>query len=280
MNNMKKRIIAISGKKQAGKCIVGNSIVFTFNGLKRISSICSSEEGYSTIDNVNLYDESGIGSTITSYFQKNCNTIKIISQAGYSLEGTGKHRVRVFSESGKIIWKKLKDISLNDYVIINRSGISDDSNNIDKKIKHNFIFNKKSYCESIKHEGTKKLVYSNMKKSKIPSFISMDLCRLMGYFLSEGSTYGNQITISNHNPQVLRDIKTAFINNFKIKPFERKDDEKCVAMSVNRVDLKYFFDYLGLNGKSENKHFSDFILSLPKQYLSEVLKHILKEMEE
>ena len=67
---MKKRIIAISGKKQAGKCIVGNSIVFTFNGLKRISSICSSEEGYSTIDNVNLYDESGIGSTITSYFQK------------------------------------------------------------------------------------------------------------------------------------------------------------------------------------------------------------------
>lgn len=96
------------------RCIVGESLVLTQDGLVRIDSYAKRMEfGFNDFA-LNVHNaKSGFETTSDFYVSKPEHTIKIVTEHGYELEGTSDHPVYLIDK-----FEKLKDVVENDYVKI------------------------------------------------------------------------------------------------------------------------------------------------------------------
>ena len=122
--------VILWGPPGIGKCVVGNTLIFTEDGLNRIDFYDKNIKYYENkIGVLNVNNE--IVKSSHFYFGGRRQTIKIISSQGFEIEGTKNHRVIVFSDNGPV-WKRLDQITNDDYIGINRSDkLPAGKNNID-----------------------------------------------------------------------------------------------------------------------------------------------------
>lgn len=114
-----KNFVLVSAGRGSGKCITGDSLVFTDKGIIPIRDLGSTLEVVKDLD-VGIKSLEGYENTSLWYndgFQK---VNKIETSFGYNLCGTDDHKVIVINEEGDLAWKSLKDISIADYVAIDR----------------------------------------------------------------------------------------------------------------------------------------------------------------
>ncbi len=124
-------IIELFGSEGSGKCVVSDTLCSTPNGLMTVAEIfeyCDLEvdaaQGFveKKQDLVNGYGEI----EPTSHFYRNgynsdvLKTIRIETKAGFVLEGTHNHPIRVMDDNGHVVWRKLQQIKKGDYACIKR----------------------------------------------------------------------------------------------------------------------------------------------------------------
>lgn len=104
----------IQSPPRTGKCVLGDTLISTDKGLKRIEDIVGNipEDTCVTYFGYSVYTKDGIQS-IGGLYKSKSKTIKIITEDGYEIEGTPEHKVIVDKE-----FKKLGDIQVNDNVVI------------------------------------------------------------------------------------------------------------------------------------------------------------------
>lgn len=110
------------GARGLGKCISKDSIIFSNNGIKRISDYIDESAIPQTqykID-LKLKGEQSFSNVDYCWYNGKTPTIKLTSNFGYKLEGTNNHPIRVLDNT-EIVWKNLEDVKLGDYVLIDRS---------------------------------------------------------------------------------------------------------------------------------------------------------------
>ena len=301
--------IIFAGNMGTGKCISGDSLVFTTDGIKKIKDLVKSSPGVGNI-NLKVIDENGIGISSHSYFEKDAKTIKITTRDGFSLEGTPEHPIRIIDENGDIVWEKLEHIAKGDFVSIYRKPFQWKSDN-----KINFQFDlddylSKRFGDDIKIEckicgkmygnlqthiplhgmncDEYKLKYNspiyspdclkkNAKKSItlpfIPKKFNKKIARLIGFIVSEGHVSDDGVYISNSCDQVKKDI----FDSLKIF---RPNVSKCVdkrrnnleTIRINSIPLALFFKEMGCGGYSANKRIPNCVFTFSKNLLVEFLR--------
>ena len=127
------------------KCIKGDSLIFTDEGIKEIGEFFNYqndniETHYDTkVNVVNRYGK--LEKTKLGLYNGKQECITVITNDGYEITGTKIHKVLVINTDGKIVFRKLSDIQIGDYVVINRKNdiwgkLNDTSvlNDIDYKV--------------------------------------------------------------------------------------------------------------------------------------------------
>jgi superfamily II DNA or RNA helicase len=126
-----------------GKCIDVDSMNFTEFGILNFKEICekfnleiNNPQNYKdlSLNLITPIKEEGKDKSSHVYYDGYGESFYIKSQYGYDITATPKHKLKVLSENGEIIWKTAKDISIGDYLVIspgamtfgNRDDISED----------------------------------------------------------------------------------------------------------------------------------------------------------
>jgi intein/homing endonuclease len=110
-----------------GKCVVGDTKVLTEDGVIKITD--KSLWGYRCLSDLQedtFYDlkkkiaSDGIKETSQVYFGGIKPTIKFKTKLGTKGHSTYNHRWKVMEPSGNIVWKKTKELKVDDYVAVGR----------------------------------------------------------------------------------------------------------------------------------------------------------------
>ena len=125
------KVLLFCGSFGTGKCVVGDTRVHTSDGYKRIDSLIDTpkydEEGFMDISSNHLRV---VGSEATHYYYGGKKKVIEISSGRFKITGTYNHRVRVYGGRNGLQWKKLSEITEDDYVAI--------------PLNHDILFNNKS----------------------------------------------------------------------------------------------------------------------------------------
>lgn len=125
------KVLLFCGSFGTGKCVVGDTRVHTSDGYKRIDSLIDTpkydEEGFMDISSNHLRV---VGSEATHYYYGGKKKVIEISSGRFKITGTYNHRVRVYGGRNGLLWKKLSEITTDDYVAI--------------PLNHDILFNNKS----------------------------------------------------------------------------------------------------------------------------------------
>ena len=266
----------LAGQYGGGKCIKGDSLVLLKNNTSRIDRIVPNSDipgaHISRID-LQVVDESGIGSTHNGYFEKDVETIKIKTRDGYSLEGTPEHKIRIINADSRVVWKKLSDIKNGDFCAIFRSEVLGESR--EKDISWSFDIDKYISKYFNGEEYNKNRIACQIVQSKIPNTFNKDMARLFGYFVAEGyfSKTGKSISIANADLEIIEDIKNIVKSQFNYD-VQIVDDKRNAVKNVviSSVFICQFLDDLGLNHDSFTKDIPDIVLESPKHIIKEFLR--------
>lgn len=216
-----------------GNCLTPDTLVFTENGVLRLDEICDTTmEGFK---DANFYLPTDEGDRMCSecYNNGTVSVKEVKTKDGFSLKGTGEHRVKVFRD-GKIDWVSLDDLKIGDKVYTKLG-----------KYRGNVV----------KLEEPKSLSHFNKKDINYPKYLSNDFAFFLGLlygdgFISSGdSDYRVGITC-NKDSYLFDEIPQLFSNIFGLScTIYTKDDDNSVTFVSNSKSLKEFLIYNGFDKK-------------------------------
>lgn len=208
------KVLLFCGSFGTGKCVTGDTRVHTSDGYKRIDELVQNpeydEEGFMDISPQNI---KVVGSTATHYYYGGKRKVVEISSPSFKIRGTYNHRVRVYGANGGLHWKKLRDITTDDFVAI--------------PLKHDMLFD---------------------NKSKTYEFMKEDISeRDKGYFL--GTLFFNILSYGYVNDYYFDGIVIASTNVEYLLKGLKEDyysivDNKgiCIKTSLSRYIKDFFTD--------------------------------------
>ena len=166
------RVLVAAGAG-AGKCVRGDTLVRTANGLFPIQDFGQHLEANQTSDfKTFVLSIQGLEPTSSIINNGEKETIRLTTRLGYQLEGTPNHPILVL-HGGKIQWITLGELSDDDFICIDRRP---------------GIFSEPLF--TVSHRTFVKV--TNSEPSEIPSELTEQVASLLGYIVSEGHViYGH-----------------------------------------------------------------------------------------
>ena len=110
----------ITGPNMSGKCVRGDTLVFTNAGLVPIEALQPGKVAIDTFAPVSYGVKGLYGKAHATHFYVGGRrrTVRIRTKLGYQLEGTAEHRIWVRSQSGAEGWKRMEEIERSDAAAI------------------------------------------------------------------------------------------------------------------------------------------------------------------
>ncbi len=237
------------------KCVTGDTLIPTERGLIPIANFYSGEEPDSFRDeSIRVASLEGPKYTSHFYYGGERPTIRLTLADGRTIEGTPNHRIKIANESG-YDWKYLDEITPDDMVGI-QLGTE--------------MWATQPYRLSF--VGTP--LYGNQKQIKIPTEITPQFARLIGYYIAEGNMTAQNWTvhITNNCDAVLTSVQQAFRNLFGIETRVAVDKRNGVkSVQASSKTLVELFQYLGLSGNAREKVIPPCILQSPRHVVQEFI---------
>lgn len=221
-----------------GKCVTADSLVTTAAGTVPISLLAPLEPGESTEIRLPV---ASIGTSIQEaswlHHKGNARTIKIKTSYGYRVEGTEEHPVLTLDRSLNIAWTPLKDVRPGHHFVAVSRGAD--------------LFP----SHTVPLQFTPLGLNVRAKLYPLPSTMTQDLSRLLGYLVSEGTVGRDYFRFFNKEKALLDDYEACFLACFGVMPSRTRDPRTgvycCAKTSVLIAD---FLSFLGLRpGPSRTK---------------------------
>ena len=156
-----------------------------------------------------------------------------------------------------IINYDILDLNIHKYKNKTKEQRQIDNYNKRKVLPLNFLINETSSLRIAK-KNTPKYKYIPIKYK-----ITNDLCRLIGYFLAEGSYGDSTLNFSFNSNEIdyIKDVKNIIKSIFNLETYDSiNDDEHSCTIHVSSETLKIFFkDFLNIKIGSSNKRIPNFI---------------------
>jgi intein/homing endonuclease len=109
------------GSRGLGKCVRGDTLVHTNQGICRIDELAQTEAIQEPVfkPGLTIDGENGFRDVAYSWNNGMSETVRIESKMGFELEGTLNHPVRVVAD-GKVVWRNLADVRVGDSILVER----------------------------------------------------------------------------------------------------------------------------------------------------------------
>ncbi len=240
-------IVILTGPNMSGKCVRGDTLVFTGDGLVPIGSLQPGEMAVDTFSPVQhiVKGLDGYGQATHFYAGGRSKTIRIRTRLGYELEGTPEHRVWVRCASGDEGWKPLAEIQPGDYVAIDRR--------ID-------LWGSREEINTPRAAGLK--AKHSLKRYPLPTRLTPDLAYVMGLLVGDG-------TLRERNAVALTTADESIAQEFRRIVYEQFGYEVANSVkfrySISSRQIRLFFEELGLDYVTAiEKSIPSVILTAPK----------------
>ncbi|QJI52506.1 terminase [Psychrobacillus phage Perkons] len=247
-----------------GKCQVGDTILFTENGMKELGSYFNyqndDKETYIT-ENIKLLNRYGkLESTNAGVYSGYKETRKILTEEGFEVENTLNHPMLVLDKDGELVWKKSMDIIVGDYVPISRK-----NNVFGTETKINIQM--EDFLDSFSKSGRWKV---EKVKCNTLEYLDEELALIIGYLIGDGGlTRDNKITFTSKDDDMVASFKSFFENRLGVKVVKATD----IDYVVNGMFTREYFRRLGLSyGDSYKKFIPEIIMSAPKNIVANFIK--------
>ena len=238
------------------KCVVGETLLATSDGLVRIGSLHRGEEPDTFRDEIMaLASLDGIHKTDAFYYGGLRPVHKVVLRSGHTVTGTPNHRVLVAGDGG-LDWKRLDEIDPGDHVA---TKYGDDL----------WADNPPTFDDFVPTPP-----YGSQKTIDIPQEMTEPLAFFLGAYASEGHTSRSvwTVIITNSDEGVLEDVVTAVRTAFGIKAKIRRPSDRCPSVEISSKTLVEFLDYLGCGDRASAKRIPDAILRSPREFVISFLQ--------
>jgi ribonucleoside-diphosphate reductase alpha chain len=156
-------------------CLTADTVITTDRGLVRLGEIADVYgDRWQDLDMTVSTDEGP--RTATKFFVNGEEpTRRIVTDAGYKIQGTLAHRVKVVNETtGEWEWKRLADIVPGDLVPIQMNGLVGQLNRVPLPV-------------------LDRAYYTGDWRVQVPDAVTPELAELVGYFMGDGSLHAKGI---------------------------------------------------------------------------------------
>ncbi|GAI04995.1 unnamed protein product, partial [marine sediment metagenome] len=257
----------ILGDTSTGKCIRGDSLLFTDFGMKKIKDIenFQTEKFLPIQDGLKVYGLKSPVEPTQTYKSKLAKTIKIKTKLGYVLEGTFNHPIMTLNANNELKFKMLEEIRLEDLAAIQY---------------HQDYFP----------------VFRDSHRMEVPDYFGAiqefslkdfrELSRFIGYLVGDGEVGSkgeqnydqNRIRFTNGNKEIIRDYQRILEKFFDVKPKAIRDKRsKAISVGFGSQGVRdWLIDFGLLRVKSPEKEIPKKILSLDKANIREFLRGVFE----
>jgi intein/homing endonuclease len=225
-----------SGSMYGDKCITKDTWLLTSKGLQRFEEIFPSSlpsQGCFKKYNEKVYGPTGLVKASHFFYAGRSPTKKITTRFGFWLEGTPDHPIWVMNKMGNMTWKKMGDISTEDYIAIQRG--------------------QECFGEDADLSG---FSYARKKKDfssidcQIPPKMTPTLGRLLGYLVAEGTTTNTHyISFAQEDKEIVEDYKSLVKNLFGLEtstPSSEGNDRE-VNHDTHSIKMRKFLEFCGID---------------------------------
>lgn len=261
-------VVILAGTTSGGKCIVGSSLVPTSQGLLRMDEMwkqtdpdTQNSQGFRSYY-TDLHTSKGIHSS-TKMYKTHGLTYKVMTNTGHYIEGLAEHKIWVYNkETYKFRFTRLDEITTDDVVprTLGTNIFAEEAPKIDVG-----EINKRFHKRRLNAYRPGKYHIA----SRLPNKLNLDLARLLGYMVSEGSG----LNIHNQDIDILNDIEQCAINCFGKRSVLRRRK----VINIECIHLRYFFEAIGYTKVlSDKQKIPRIIREAPKEYQVEFLRSLFE----
>ena len=238
------------------KCVVGETLVATADGLTRIGALHEGEEPDSFRDEIlAVASLDGIHKTDAFYYGGTRPVRSVVLRSGHSVTGTPNHRLLV-AGAGGLDWKRLDQIQPGDHVA---TKYGDD---LWATFAPRF------------DDFTPSPVYGSQKRVRIPDEMTDPLAFFLGAYASEGHTTRSTWTVivTNSEDAVLEEVAEAARVCFDVEAKIRRPADRCPSVEISSKAIVEFLEYLGCGHNAQTKRIPDAILRSPRELVVSFLQ--------
>ncbi len=255
----KSDLIVFAGRPGMGKCVTGDTLIATSNGILPIEQLKPDKGGIPDDEGgvfypmeIGVQTPDGIKQTSHFYDSGIKSTIKIKTRAGYSLAGTHHHPVMVLSITGEKVWKRLDELTVGDYVAVQRHSPTW-GNQVD--LPH--------FEYSFGDDNVR-----NANLPRLPKQIDVQLAYIFGVLVGDGGlTRRDGIAVSSGDQEII-DAFYDWCYQLDLSPNHNAGYD----YRVTSVVLKAWLDSFGMNGYSYEKKIPSIILDAPRECVKAFLQ--------
>lgn len=264
----------------SGKCPKKDTLILTNRGLIKIEDIVKKKEQTSIddhfIDNKEKIEDGvenviSLKNSISGYKPFKIigkhdigveDLVTVKTSLGLKISGTKEHPIIIIDKKGRLIFKKLQDITKEDDIAITyNTQIFNDK----LELSYHYRFNKYS---------------SNVWKLENIRYMNEEIARLLGYVIAEAnaSIYNDKASsfnITNYDKEIQDDITNICKNlgiDISYKYEEEKNEGNPTGAVVNSIMFTDFMYYLGYKHLAQNKEVPWSILQANKECQIEFIR--------
>ena len=231
------------------KCVTGETLVPSAEGLIRIGSLHRGEEEDSfRAEHLVISSLAGDKKTDAFYYGGTRPVRRVRLRSGHTITGTYPHRLLVAGE-GRLGWKTLGEIAEGDAVAIQYGA--------------ELWATMPASLRDIKVSAS----YGPQKQVRLPEEMSVELAFLLGAYAAEGHTTRSNwtICITNSVPEVLERVRQTWQEVFGVQARISASPGKCPQVIISSKAIVEFFEALGCGTRASDKRIPDAVLRSPRE---------------
>ncbi len=209
-------------------CLVAGSLVSTDKGLVRLERLGNPDGAQWQNADFRVYTDGG-AQNATKFFINGMEETRVITtQAGYAIQGTGKHRVKVVNaRTGVWEWKHFRDLEAGDLLPLAMNTIIGEA-------------------QSVKLPPLGQLHWNGEWNTHVPAQMTADLAELVGYFMGDGSLHakGLRFCVAQGDDDVVARLSALGRELFGLEA-HLTQQKGYVEVMLSSVSLAHWWDAAG-----------------------------------
>ena len=233
-------------------CLVGNSLVATDRGLVRLKRLGNPHgEQWQNIA-LCVFTDEGAQAATRFYINGVESTRLIRTQAGYTIQGTHKHRIKVVdSGTGAWVWRRFDEVQPDDVVPLAMNTLIGEPREV-----------------TLPPLGD--IYWTGDYHTRVPRTMTPQLAELVGYFMGDGSLHakGLRFCVANTDADVAGHLASLVRSLFDL-PVHVSHQQGYLEVAVHSVPLTIWWEACGFtkskpgeahSGKGYQPHTPDAVL--------------------
>jgi len=245
LDETENRMLIITGPNMAGKCVSGDTLIYTKHGLRPIEALRPPEACLGQFAPISDEVQGLTGRRRATHFYTGGrqSTRKVTSRLGFEIEGTPEHQVWVRRPDGTEGWSHLADLAVGDVVALERQiNLWGDETRIERP-------DKCSTMGAISHQ--------------LPETLDEDLAYLIGLLVGDGTlTYRNSFLLSTADEFIAAEFQRIVERHFACHVGCKSNGKD---LFVTRLQVRQLLFILGLDYcRAHEKHVPHAVLRAPR----------------